>query len=94
MKLIIFNETLTISESTNFISMVTDSRHREKTFWIEKKQQKKHGIQNNISESKIFQNRENYFKIEQNVSESRNSLLLESIKNLELNDLKFNEPPS
>ena len=78
MKLIIFNETLTISESTNFISMVTDSRHREKTFRIEKKNKKKHGIQNNISESKIFQNRENYFKTEQNVSESRNS----------------NEPPS
>ena len=29
---------------------------------------------------KIFQNRENYFKIEQNVSQSRNILLLEPRK--------------
>ena len=65
MKLIIFNETLTISESTNFISMVTDSRHREKTFRIEKKNKKKHGIQNNISKSrKLFQNRAKCFRIE------------------------------
>ena len=50
-------------------------------------------IEKNISESrKTYQNRENYFKNEKNVSESRNALLQQSIRNLEFNDLKFNEP--
>ena len=58
------------------------------------KSRKKIKIEKNILElRKPFQNRENYFKIEQNVSESRNILLLESRKNLEFNDLEFNEPP-
>ena len=73
--------------------MVADSRHREKTFKIEKNfhnREKTFRIEKKVLESrKIFQNRENYFKIEQNVSESRNILLLESRKNLE-----FNEPSS
>ena len=38
------------------------------------------------------QNREKNFRIEKNVSESRNTLLQESRKNLEFNDLEFNEP--
>ena len=50
-------------------------------------------IEKSISESrKTYQNRENYFKNEKNVSESRNALLQQSIRNLEFNDLKFNEP--
>ena len=50
-------------------------------------------IEKNISESrKTYQNRENYFKNEKDVSESRNALLQQSIRNLEFNDLKFNEP--
>ena len=59
------------------------------------KSRKKIQIEKNILESrKPFQNRENYFKIEQNISESRNILLLESRKNLEFYGLEFNEPPS
>ena len=63
MKLIIFNETLIISKSTNFISMVTDSHHREKTFWIEKKNKK------NMEYKTTFQSQK-YFKIEKTISKS------------------------
>ena len=83
--------------------MVADSRHREKTFKIEKNifesrkiknskkklwnLEKKIKIEKNILESrKTFQNREKCF------FESKNILLQESRKNLELNGLEFNEP--
>ena len=64
-----------------FLSMVADSRHREKTFRIEKKKLESRKIfqsQKKIMKSrkkklksrKIFRNRESYFKIEQNIPES------------------------
>ena len=66
-------------------------RVKRKIYEIEKKIK----IEKNISEPrKTFYNREKNFKIEKNVSESRNTLLQESRKNLEFNDLEFNEPPS
>ena len=59
------------------------------------KSRKKIKIEKNISEfRKTFQNWENNFKTEKNVSKLRNTLLQESRKNLEFNDLEFNEPPS
>ena len=46
----------------------------------------------NISQSrKKIQNREKYFKLEKNVSESRNILLQESRKKIEFNDFEFNK---
>ena len=46
----------------------------------------------NISNSrKKIQNREKYFKLEKNVSESRNILLQESRKKIEFNDFEFNK---
>ena len=45
-----------------------------------------------IKIEKQFRNRENNFKIEKNASESRNTLLQESRKILEFNDLEFNKP--
>ena len=63
-----------------------------------KKEKKDEKIKYRKNQWKIFQNRENYFtessKLLKNVSESRNFLSQESRKNLEFNDLEFNEPPS
>ena len=40
---------------------------------------------------KKIQNREKYFKLEKNVSESRNILLQESRRKIEFNDFEFNK---
>ena len=63
---------------------ISESKKKKNEFEIK--------IVENISNSrKKIQNREKYFKLEKNVSESRNILLQESRKKIEFNDFEFNK---